>query len=52
MVKYMVKNVLKKQKTMDKFWVNYKYKNPATGKIAPKTLYCEKLDVTLVCAGV
>lgn len=40
-----------KAKTQDKFWVDYKYKNPVTNKIAPKTLYCEKLDATLVCAG-
>ena len=41
-----------KAKTMDSFWVDYKYKNPVTLKIAPKTLYCEKVAETLVCAGV
>lgn len=41
-----------KAKTMDNFWVEYKYKNPVNSKIEPKETYCEKLNETLVCAGV
>lgn len=40
-----------KAKTMDSFWVEYKYKNPVTNKIEPKEAYCEKVEKTVVCAG-
>ena len=39
-------------KTKASFWQDYKFQNPATKKIEPKTTYCEKLSDTLVCAGV
>ncbi len=35
-----------------KFWQDYKYTHPQTGKIEPKTMYCESLDDTVVCGGV
>ena len=34
------------------FWQNYKFANPQTHKIAPKETYCERLNDTVVCAGV
>jgi cytochrome c len=34
------------------FWQNYKFMNPATKKIEPKEMYCERLDDTAVCGGV
>jgi signal transduction histidine kinase len=33
-------------------WQDYKFTNPVTKKIAPKTMYCEKLDEVAVCGGV
>ncbi len=34
------------------FWQNYKFMNPATKKVEPKEMYCERLDETAVCGGV
>ena len=34
------------------FWQDYKYLNPVTKKIEPKTMYCERQTDTVVCAGV
>lgn len=34
------------------FWQDYKFTNPVTKKIQPKTMYCEKLDDAVVCGGV
>jgi cytochrome c len=34
------------------FWQDYKFTNPVTKKIEPKSAYCEKLDDTVVCGGV
>ncbi len=34
------------------FWQDYKFTNPVTKKIEPKSAYCEKLEDTVVCGGV
>lgn len=34
------------------FWQDYKFQNPVTKKIEAKTSYCERLNDTVVCAGV
>jgi signal transduction histidine kinase len=34
------------------FWQDYKFTNPVTKKIEPKSMYCEKLDDAVVCGGV
>jgi len=34
------------------FWQSYKFMNPVTNQIAPKAMYCERLDETVVCGGV
>jgi signal transduction histidine kinase len=34
------------------FWQDYKFTNPATKKIEPKQMYCERLAETLVCGGI
>lgn len=35
-----------------KGWVDYQYKNPATGKIAPKTTYILRVDDVVLEAGI
>lgn len=35
-----------------KFWQSYKFTDPASKKIMPKQMYCERLDDTAVCAGI
>lgn len=39
-------------KTKTSFWTDYKFNNPVTKKIEPKTAYCERLDETVVCGGI
>ena len=34
------------------FWQDYKFTNPTTKKIEPKSMYCEKLDDAVVCGGI
>jgi cytochrome c len=34
------------------FWQDYKFVNPTTKKIAPKQMYCERLNETAVCGGI
>lgn len=34
------------------FWQDYKFTNPESRKIEPKTMYCERLDDTVVCGGI
>lgn len=39
-------------KSKGKFWQDYKFTDPITKKILPKSMYCEKLNDTAVCAGI
>lgn len=39
-------------KTKQSFWQDYKFTNPVTKKIEPKSLYCERVDNTAVCGGI
>ena len=34
------------------FWQDYKFTNPVTKKIEPKSMYCERLEDSVVCGGV
>lgn len=34
------------------FWQDYKFTNPVSKKIEPKSMYCERLDETVVCGGI
>jgi hypothetical protein len=39
-------------KSKANFWQDYKFTNPVSKKIEPKSMYCERLDETVVCGGV
>ena len=39
-------------KSKGTFWQDYKFTNPVSKKIEPKSAYCEKLAETVVCGGV
>lgn len=39
-------------KSKQSFWQDYKFTNPVTKKVEPKTMYCERLAETVVCGGV
>jgi signal transduction histidine kinase len=51
--KYFVKErVALAQSKPAGFWQDYKFTNPVSKKVEPKTMYCEKLGETAVCGGV
>lgn len=39
-------------KSKGSFWQDYKFTNPVTKKIEPKSMYCEKVDELVTCAGI
>jgi hypothetical protein len=54
---YFVKERLERMKTEKTFWQKYKFTDPLTHKILPKSVYCEVVYDTvlkdfLICAGV
>ncbi|MBV1775553.1 cache domain-containing protein [Burkholderiaceae bacterium DAT-1] len=49
---FFVKERVEMAKTKDNFWQEYKFTDPLTKKIHPKTAFCEKTGDLIVCAGV
>ena len=39
-------------KSKGSFWQDYKFTNPTSKKIEPKSMYCEKVDELVACAGI
>ena len=50
--KLFVKERVELAREQPSFWQNYKFMNPATKKVEPKQMYCERLNETMVCGGV
>jgi len=50
--KYYVKERIELAKAKPDFWQDYKFADPVTKKIEPKTTYCERVDNSVVCAGI
>lgn len=50
--KEFIKERVTLAKSKGKFWQDYKFTDPVTKKILPKSAYCEKLDESIVCAGI
>jgi cytochrome c len=50
--KAFVKERVELGKSKGTFWQDYKFTNPVTKKIEPKSMYCEKLDEAVVCGGI
>ena len=49
---YYVKDRMKLAQSKPSFWQDYKFTNPVSKKIEPKTTYCERVDNTTVCGGI
>jgi signal transduction histidine kinase len=49
---YYIKDRVTMMKSKASFWQDYKFSNPVTKKIEPKSTYCEKLNDTAVCVGI
>ena len=50
--KAFVKERVELAQTKSSFWQDYKFTDPVTRKIEPKTTYCERLDASVVCGGI
>ena len=50
--KAFIREIAEKAKTQNNFSVDYKFTDPVTKKVLPKTIFCEKLNDTTVCSGV
>jgi cytochrome c len=50
--KEFVKERAELAKTKTNFWQEYKFTDPVTRKVEPKSMYCERLDDTVVCGGI
>lgn len=50
--KEFVKERVEMAKAKGTFWQDYKFTNPTSKKIEPKSMYCEKLDDAAVCGGI
>jgi len=50
--KAFVKERVELAQSRGTFWQDYKFTDPVTKKILPKSMYCERQDETVVCAGV
>lgn len=50
--KEFIKERVSMAKSKGKFWQDYKFTDPETKKVLPKSAYCEKSGESIVCAGV
>jgi len=50
--KAFVKERVELAKSKGTFWQDYKFTNPETKKVEPKSMYCERLDDMAVCGGI
>ncbi|MGE5451641.1 MAG: cache domain-containing protein [Acidobacteriota bacterium] len=50
--KAFVKERVEMAKSQPSFWQDYKFTNPENKKIEPKSMYCERLDDSVVCGGI
>jgi cytochrome c len=50
--KAFVKERIELAATPPSFWQQYKFMNPVSKRVEPKQMCCERLEATVVCAGV
>lgn len=49
--KFYRKDAVELAKKSGSGWVDYKYKNPQSGKVEPKTTYLKKVGDIIICCG-
>jgi hypothetical protein len=47
-----IKERVKLAREKDRFWHDYPFRDPLTKKTLTKSTYCERLESTVVCAGI
>jgi len=50
--KFFIREIVDKAKTQNSLTVDYKFTEPTTKKVLPKTMFCDRLNETVVCAGI
>jgi len=50
--KEFVKERVELAKSKGTFWQDYKFTNPVSKKVEPKSMYCERLEDSVVCGGI
>ena len=50
--KKFVKERIELAKSKGKFWQDYKFTDPVSQKVLPKSTYCEKAEDVIVCSGI
>ena len=50
--KEFIKERVELAKSKGKFWQDYKFTDPVSKKVLPKSAYCEKVGEDIVCAGI
>lgn len=50
--KAFVKERVEMAQSKQTFWQDYKFTNPVSKKVEAKSMYCEKLEDTVVCGGI
>lgn len=50
--KPFVKQRIELARSKARFWQDYSFKDPITKSMLPKTSYCERMEETVVCAGI
>jgi cytochrome c len=50
--KPFVKQRIELARTKENVWLDYKFSDPVTNRIWPKSTYCERLESTAVCVEV
>jgi signal transduction histidine kinase len=50
--KEFVKERVQLARSKGKFWHDYKFTDPVTKKVLPKSTYCERVESTAVCVGI
>ena len=50
--KEFVRERVEMAKTKATFWQDYKFTNPVSKKVEPKSMYCQRADDVIVCGGI
>ena len=50
--KQFVRERVELARAKGRFWHDYKFTDPVTKKVLPKSTYCERLESTAVCVGI
>ncbi|CCG42927.1 cache domain-containing protein [Magnetospirillum molischianum] len=50
--KFYIRERVEAAKSKSSFWLDYKFTNPTTKKIEPKSTYCETSTDKIVCVGI